>query len=657
MAEDVQEAHLYVPAAEAAEIAGVNPTTVRRWLSSGKVRGEFRQETTIRGNTVKVAYVDLTTLPTARELAVTVQERPVDEFGDALLSVYTASSLDQAVAAIVAVEVGKRRALVGIAAERHGVSKRTAYRRVAEFENGSSSRSGRRADAGRPRVPQAARDVLLSAFVSNVPTISTRDVYWTALQAAPEAMRYERNGRMCTVSLRTAERLRQELLADPYTAPIFQNEDQRKEFLRVFSGEVVSAHANDMWQLDMTKCDLMVCDPQARQIFRPRIHAMIDVFSGCIPGVTFSRKEDQAQADLALYRSVLPKSGPFGELWPVWGLPKRLYVDNGKVYTSKHFRRILNELGVDVRNSRPRVSHTRGRIERFFGTLHGLERGLPGYLGKDAKDKDSEGIKKLTKATRAWLDGDRADPGYGHRFLTITEYQDLFFAWLVGKYHEILVHGKTRVEHFKSAVPADTLVELDRQELATVFAARQLRTVDAGGRIRIDNTHWVVPDGSLAVFKGRQVVVMSDAFALPQDRLIVAWQRRDGGLEVIGEAQPAPTAADSPEAIEHRHNARVVLVEQAKRSRRERRELENPAYRLPTQLIKKAAVTLPPELQPAAKGRLESLSPTESLPEFAPDDPLGQAILDRYKRHEDAPTDPVEHARWRMQRFGGAKGR
>ncbi len=242
----------------------------------------------------------------------------------------------------------------------------------------------------------------------------------TLLRAAPAAMRHVWGGREVAISASRVVEIRKQLVANPRTRGLFFDEDQWKEFARTYAGEVVSAHANDMWQMDMTRCDVMVVDPERGDMFRPRIHAIIDVYSGCVPGLAFAREEDQTQTDLALLRALVPKPEPWHSRWPVWGIPKRMYWDNGRTYKSAHAQRILSALGVEDLHSRPRVSHTRGRVERFFGTFHGLERALTGYVGADASSRSTETIRRLQKRTQRWLEtGD--DPGEGERLLTIDE--------------------------------------------------------------------------------------------------------------------------------------------------------------------------------------------------------------------------------------------
>lgn len=613
----VHEPHL-MTVAEVADLAGVTVRTVRRWINMHNAAVQYKQEPTERGNTVRVALVD--PLELAAELPERVAEA-IEKDRDATaagpLDPLQAGSFDDALLRLLEVDAGARGELVVAVGEKWRRSRRTVYRRLRELERGRAGALDEvRADAGRPRIPTAAFELVVSGLVSNPPSTSVRMVHRTLLRAAPDVMRYERGGQTVTVSERTVYRIRLALLEHPRTRLLLSDTDARKEWLRVYSGEVTAAHANDLWSIDMTRCDVMVVDPEAGQVFRPRVHAVIDAYSGCIPGLAFSREEDQTQTDLALLRALLPKGGPFAERYPVWGVPKRMYADNGKTYRSGHWGRILGGLGVELVHSRPRVSHTRGAVERWFGSLHNFEKSLPGYVGKDASKRGTEEMRRLQRNTKAWLEHGQ-DPGWGNRFLTITEYQNAALSWLIAEHHQWLVDGKTRLEHFTSTVPRASLVELDRQELMLLFAQRVERVVDAAGRVRLENRWWTVPDGSLALHQGRRVLVLRDQFDVTgAERRLVAWRDRGGRLEVIGEAVPAPEVAASLEAQEHRRATKAALLEAAQAQKAMRKDLTDPNVRVATQLLKELNVAAAPELPAAARGRIEAVNPVDPREEL-----------------------------------------
>lgn len=80
------------------------------------------------------------------------------------------------------------------------------------------------------------------------------------------------------------------------------------------------------------------------------------------------------------------------------GIPEKLYLDNGKVFTSPEIRRIGAVLGINVIHTAVRDAQAKGKIERFFRSvrtafLEGLElEGIPA------------GIDALNRAFRAWVE-------------------------------------------------------------------------------------------------------------------------------------------------------------------------------------------------------------------------------------------------------------
>jgi transposase InsO family protein len=81
-----------------------------------------------------------------------------------------------------------------------------------------------------------------------------------------------------------------------------------------------------------------------------------------------------------------------------WGIPRRLYVDNGPGYQAHRFHFGCAEIGIDLCHSRPYQSEGRGVIERFNRTV------------KDAFEtevrlrKEPPTLEELNALWRAWLD-------------------------------------------------------------------------------------------------------------------------------------------------------------------------------------------------------------------------------------------------------------
>jgi putative transposase len=549
------------------------------------------------------------------------------------------------------------------------VSARTVYRWIRTFQDqgliGLADRP--RADIGRPRVPPEAYAVIKHALVDNPVDTSAAMVHRTLLRAVPQLMEYERGGKTHRVSKSTVERIKRSMLDHPTERLLFYDADAKKEFLRTWSGSVLSTHANDMWQMDMTRCDVEVLwvpeleEGQVKcEVARPRIHSIIDVYSGCIPGLAFSREEDQTQTDLAILNALLPKRGDYADKYPVWGRPNIFYADNGKTYVSEQTHRSLADLGVEVRHSMPGTSNTRGKVERGFGTVHNFEKSLPGYVGTDATTRSTEELKRLRKNTLAWAErGFTQDPGWGNRLLTINEYQNAVLAWIIGEYHQWIVDGKSRLQHFLETVPARSQALPDEEELFLVMAHRIERTVRPNGMFRIENRLWMIPDGSLTTYQGLKVLVLKDQFAPAArgQRRLVVYLDKFRKLTPIGWAVPASEVADSIESADYRRNSRAVARRQLNAAEADRRSLASGAdlnLRVSTSLLKEAAATV--ELLPAVpqRARIAAVNPPDPR-EDLPDDDFTRFLTEAPDYGTDDPHEFYRRSKARRQNKEGTR--
>lgn len=496
---------------------------------------------------------------------------------------------DEAIEAILALPANsriRRQAVVDLA-QREGVSDRAVYKWL-RHRGGQSPQLALQQNS-LAKIPDSYIGVeqvefILAVAISNTVTTSAAQIHRIISRGYPEMLTYYRGSREMQISERTVQRLLRGWRQHKTLRHLFMKRSDRKEFLRTYSGRVVAPYANAMWQIDMTRCDVFVVFGDADagyKIDRPNVQAIIDVYSGVIMGLSFSDSEAQVQADLAMYRALLPKHTELQHLYPAYGQPEMLYVDNGKIYTSESFERYMDVLGVTVRHSLPLVSHTRGKIERWFKYLHDLERTMVGYVGRDAEDRDDEEIKRLRANTVRWMDGE--DIPLHQRFPTITEYQNQVLAWLIAEYHAgkhisptNVRDGKTRMEHFLQTAPPETMRVLNRDELAHQMGKRHRRVV-RGGVVRFDNQILTLPDGALAAYDRLTVALITDAFSLGQDIKIV--YESDMGDVPLGYAILAPQNALSAEAIAFRKCAREVKRAEVAAAEQHRNMLLDPRLR------------------------------------------------------------------------------
>lgn len=149
----------------------------------------------------------------------------------------------------------------------------------------------------------------------------------------------------------------------------------------------------EMWVGDHRELDLFVRaadDPNAK-CFRPWLTAWMDLRSRTLVGWHLDLVPNSHTIALALRAGVLR-----------YGLPQRLYVDNGKDYTANFWggkrqtskavgldanaRTVLGLLQISITHAQVRAPWAKA-IERWFGNLPAWERQLPGWCGRDNKER------------------------------------------------------------------------------------------------------------------------------------------------------------------------------------------------------------------------------------------------------------------------------
>jgi transposase InsO family protein len=112
---------------------------------------------------------------------------------------------------------------------------------------------------------------------------------------------------------------------------------------------------NDIWQSDVLHGPTVEVDGKKRKTY---LIAFIDDHSRLIPYGAFYLSESIGSFLTSLEQAFLTR-----------GLPRKLYVDNGAAFRSKHLEHILASLGIALVHSRPYKPQGRGKIERFFRTV------------------------------------------------------------------------------------------------------------------------------------------------------------------------------------------------------------------------------------------------------------------------------------------------
>lgn len=470
-------------------------------------------------------------------------------------------------------------------AQRLGVTPNHLARLLRRYEAGQLLYARRpRRDRGTHRVPAELRKLVVGLKLAH-PRASARRILRILEANDPGLLLYRpySTETLFRLSEATVRRILRKAEENPAFRYALLSEEGRREFARTWAGHVLAEYPMQMVMVDMTRCDVFVYLPEEDRMVRLRIHVALDVYSGAVPSLVFSREESQVPTDQLLILMTQDKTAIVPD-WDVRGVPERIYWDNGKVYRSEKSEHWARTLGIELVYSRPHVSHTRGKVERFFGAFHQtFEALLPGYAGSDATERDSSELRRLLQNTRRWVaEGmpPERDP-YPDRLLLEEEYKGRALQWLLGTWHrEPLEDGLSRLDLFRAFVPRHRLAEYRLEDLYLAAAYQVERVVRGNGTVQYRGRTWYLDPrhGSLLPWQGQKVVLL-DVQVLPGQPLRVALKNPDGTLRVLGELLPEPLRADSLEARAKRAADRAAIRALQEEARRLVEEL-SPAMRL-----------------------------------------------------------------------------
>jgi putative transposase len=108
---------------------------------------------------------------------------------------------------------------------------------------------------------------------------------------------------------------------------------------------------NDLWQSDVLHGPLVTAEPRQKKAY---LIAFIDDHSRLVPYARFYHSEKLEDFLDAFEKALLRR-----------GLPRKLYVDNGAAYRSRHLEHIAASLGIALVHARAYQPQGKGKIERF----------------------------------------------------------------------------------------------------------------------------------------------------------------------------------------------------------------------------------------------------------------------------------------------------
>lgn len=244
---------------------------------------------------------------------------------------------------------------------------------------------------------------------------------------------------------------------------------QSKAFRR-FEKESVNA----LWQGDMLVGPYLPDAERPGKYRRTALFCFIDDYSRLVPYGEFFLEENLPRLERVLKVAILRR-----------GLPQRIYIDNAKVYVSTQLAAACATLGIRQIHSTPYVPNSRGKIERFFGTLR------------------SQFLSEVDSVKVA----------------TLEELNASFQAWLELIYHQA-VHsetGQAPLERFQQGASRITVRCADPRQLRDAFLWREKRTVTRTASLSLQGNRYSV-DPLLA---GQQVELRFDPFELSE---VEVWQ-------------------------------------------------------------------------------------------------------------------------------------
>lgn len=178
------------------------------------------------------------------------------------------------------------------------------------------------------------------------------------------------------------------------------------------------------------------------------------------------------------------------------GIPRSLFVDNGKVYSSTQLAAVCATLGIKQIHSTPYLPNSRGKIERFFGTVR------------------SQFLSEVEAASIA----------------TLEDLNASFQAWVELIYHR-RVHSETEqplLDRFQTSIAQVQVRQADPVQLRQAFLWREKRKVTRTANISLQGNRYGVDP----ILAGRLVELRFDPFDLSE---VEIWQ--DGRFVAHGQVQ------------------------------------------------------------------------------------------------------------------------
>ena len=261
------------------------------------------------------------------------------------------------------------------------------------------------------------------------------------------------------------------------------------ERFRLDQGGWLTTHANQIWEIDDTRADLICLGKDRKTVIgRPWLTVVIDRHTRMIMSyvLTFSPPDTETALE-AVRLAMLPKNffsarePGLGKFWPAQGRPDEIHVDQGKPYNSKAFKAAMMRLGIR-HETLPRLkAWYKGTVERLFGTaMREVFHLVPGTTRANLYDRDADEIAPELVAEA-----------------TLEEVEVRLLAWMLNDYMRrthrgiqdtpLNMWGKSMMEH-------DQRMPMTREDIVKATSLAVGRKIRRGG-IVVDELRYLTPHG------------------------------------------------------------------------------------------------------------------------------------------------------------------
>jgi len=228
-----------------------------------------------------------------------------------------------------------------------------------------------------------------------------------------------------------------------------------------------------------------------------------------VVGYAFSASETISALTLVLKEAFL-----------AYGIPKRLYVDNGPSFSSDLLTKSAALAGISLIHSKPYDSPSRGKVERLFRTIR--ERFLCGI----------------------------------QEAITLQELNQAFWLWLQDDYHHKLHSGigERPIDRYNASLARIDIRRLSKAELDEIFLIRHERVVNNDATISFKGALYEVPQAYI-----RQRIELRHPVDDPAELYLYDKDIRVGRIKLLDKGENSRTFRPQkvPTTLSF-HNGRVL---------------------------------------------------------------------------------------------------